>query len=146
MGASSLSKDSLCVEVVSERRLDAAEEFVVVTCAGVIFGGEAMLLDDDADVDDFMGVGATGVGKGAARLVGLAKERNTALAFCLPAPASLSLISMSSLSASDFSDFLRFGGLGLTDSSASSCDLREELALEPFLEAMVLAFELGGPQ
>ena len=44
-----------------------------------------------------------------------------------------------------WSDFLRFGGFGFVESSASSCDLREPL-LEPFLEAMVLALALGGPQ
>ena len=78
---------------------------------------------DDPDAGIFMGAGVTGAGKGAAKLVGLAKERKTALAFCLPveedaAPVSSDLTSAGSLSSC--SDFLRFGGLGFADSSASS--------------------------
>lgn len=136
---------------MSERRLDAADadEGILAICACGPFGGEAMMAEDEADAGVFMAVGVTGAGKGAARLVGLAKERKTALAFCLPAEvltaaatASFSLSSAASLSSSDF---LRFGALDLADSSASSCDLREA-PFEPFLDAMDLALALGGPQ
>lgn len=121
----------------------------------MLFGGEAMMEDDEAEAELFIGVGVTGTGKGAARLVGLAKERKTALAFCFPveerlvvaaaAAAAASSFSLSWAASASSSNFLRFGGLGLVESSASSCDLREE-PLAPFLEAMVLAFALGGPQ
>lgn len=117
------------------------------------------MLEDDAEVEAFMDVCVIGAGNGAARFVGFAKERKTALAFCLPveelaalaataaeaAASPCSFCSLRLISLSSASDFLRFGGLGLADSSASSCDLREA-PLEPFLEAMVLALALGGPQ
>lgn len=111
-------------------------------------GGEAMF--EDEYVDCLMDAGATGTGRGAARLVGLAKERKTALAFGLPvvddnATCACSSLCFSSMDSFSCSDFLRFGGLGRDDSSASSCDLREA-GLEPFLDAMVLALTVGGPQ
>ena len=43
-----------------------------------------MMEEEDAEVDILVGVDVTGTGNGAARLVGLAKERKTALAFCFP--------------------------------------------------------------
>lgn len=106
-----------------------------------------MLEDEGIEVLAVMGV--TGAGSGAAKLVGLAKERKTAFAFGLPFEAGSTAASSSLSWASDASrlssDFLRFGGLGLASSSAASIDLREA-ALEPFLDAIVLALALGGPQ
>ena len=108
-----------------------------------------MAAEEDADAEVFINVGVTGAGKGAAKLVGFAKERKTALAFCLPAEdtaaASAASFSLAALASASSSDFLLFGGLGLADSSASSSDLRGA-ALLPFLEAIVLALALGGPQ
>lgn len=144
----SLTVEALCVEADSERRLDAEEkeEGIRDEWVWVCFdGGEAMV----EDVKDrfFMYVGVAGTGSGAARLLGLAKERKTALAFGLAAEeaegcGSLSFESEASLSASDL---LRLSGLGLEDSSVSSRDLRG-VAFELFLKAMVLALALGGPQ
>lgn len=129
-----------------------------------VLEGEAMMLEeDDAEVVGCMGVFVMGTGRGAARLVGLAKERKTAFALCLAAAeddeaaagaaeaaagvdwcaASFSLGMGDSESSVDF---LRLAGLGrAAASSESSMDLRAA-DLFPFLEAMVLAFALGGPQ
>lgn len=88
----------------------------------MLLSGGDIAETEDADVEFFIGVSVTGAGKGAARLVGLANERKTAFAFCLPvedaAPVSSDLTWGVSLSSC--SDFLRFGGLGLADSSGSS--------------------------
>lgn len=139
------------MEAVSDRRLDAAEEeegiLLNVGCA-LFGGGEAMMEDEDSDA--LIEVGVTGTGRGAARLVGLAKDLNTALALGLPvadvdAASEGSCLSFESECSPSSSDFLRFGGLGLVGSSASSCDLREAV-FEPFLDAMVRALALGGPQ
>lgn len=104
---------------------------------------------DDEGIEVLAVIGVTGAGSGAAKLVGLAKERKTALAFGLPfeagSTAQSSSLSWRSDASRSSSDFLRFGGLGLASSSAASIDLREA-ALETFLDAIVLALALGGPQ
>ncbi len=105
---------------------------------------------EDEGIEVLAVIGVTGAGSGAAKLVGLAKERKTAFAFGLPVEAGSTAESSSFSWGSDASrsssDFLRFGGLGLaSSSSAASIDLREA-ALEPFLDAIVLALALGGPQ
>lgn len=128
-----------------------------------VLEGEAIMLEeDDAEVVGCMGVFVMGTGRGAARLVGLAKERKTAFALCLAvaeddeAAVWAAAAAGEDWCAASFSfgmgdsessvDFLRLAGLGrAAASSESSMDLRAADLL-PFLEAMVLAFALGGPQ
>jgi hypothetical protein len=156
--AKSRSKKSFCVEIVSERRREEEEECMRAMLGCEVLEGEAIMLEeDDAEVVGCKGVFVMGTGRGAARLVGLAKERKTAFALCLAvAEDDEAAAAGEDWCAASFSfgmgdsessvDFLRLAGLGrAAASSESSMDLRAADLL-PFLEAMVLAFALGGPQ
>lgn len=89
----------------------------------MLLSGGDIAETEDADVEFFIGASVTGAGRGAARLVGLANERKTAFAFCLPVEEDAAPVSSDltwGVSLSSCSDFLRFGGLGLADSSGPS--------------------------